>query len=339
MTGAAQPATLPTISVEPLQDLALEWLALWGHVPGATPFNHPAWQTIWLRHRVEESQGPASGPLFLAVRADDRLVGVAALDPGQRVATQTGDPNVADYAFPLALRGQEEKVAAGIIEWLIEDLTAGLDLWGVPADSPMRRAFIAASERFGWTYAEEPEAVCPRVQLPADFEAYVASLPKKDRHELRRKLRNAHAAGEVAFESVTGAEPILARFDRFLELMRISRSDKDEFLTPKREAFFRDLAETLGELEIARLGTLLLDGREAAMIFYFEDESASYLYNSGYEPEDSHLAVGLLSKALAIEDAITRGKKVFDFLRGDEEYKRRLGGVPRQLLTVRLRAR
>jgi CelD/BcsL family acetyltransferase involved in cellulose biosynthesis len=339
MTGTAQPAALPTISVEPLQDLASEWIALWGQVPGATPFNHPAWQTVWLRHRGEESHAPASGPLFLAVRADAQLLGVAALDPGQRIATQTGDPNVSDYAFPLALPGLEHAVAAGIVEWLIEDLTAGLDLWGVPADCPMRRAFIAASERFGWTYAEEPESICPRVELPGDFEAYVASLPKKDRHELRRKLRNLHAAGEVSFESVTGAEAILARFDRFLELMRISRSDKDEFLTPEREAFFRDLAQTFGELGIARLGTLLLDGREAAMIFYFEDDTTSYLYNSGYAPEHSHLAVGLLSKALAIQDAIARGRKVFDFLRGEEEYKRRLGGVPRQLLTLRLRAR
>jgi CelD/BcsL family acetyltransferase involved in cellulose biosynthesis len=48
--------------------------------------------------------------------------------------------------------------------------------------------------------------------------------------------------------------------------------------------------------------------------------------------------VGLLSKVYALRDSIERGKRTFDFLRGDEEYKRHLGGVPRAVLTLRLRA-
>jgi len=49
--------------------------------------------------------------------------------------------------------------------------------------------------------------------------------------------------------------------------------------------------------------------------------------------------VGLLSKAVSIREAIGRGCREFDFLRGDEEYKRHLGGVPRELVTLRLRYR
>ena len=328
---------LPQITSELFEEIEDEWAELWAR-SGRNPFVHPQWVSTWRRHATNAHSRPAAlSEVFLTVRLDTQLVGVAALELDQQGARQMGDPDVTDYAFPLALPGEEDTVAGGILEWLMEDLTMGLDLWGVPADNPMRPAFIAAAERFGWAYDEEHEAICPRVELPMDFETYVASLGKKDRHELRRKLRNLHAAGEVAFESVTGAERILARFDRFLEMMRDSREDKDEFLTPEREAFFRDLAQTFGALEIARLGALSLDGRDVAMIFYFEDEETSYLYNSGYDPEFAHLAVGLLSKALAIEDAIKRGKKVFDFLRGEEDYKRRLGGVPHEVLTLHLR--
>ena len=75
------------------------------------------------------------------------------------------------------------------------------------------------------------------------------------------------------------------------------------------------------------------------MLFAFESGGVTYLYNSGFEPASSGLAVGLLSKAVSIREAIGRGCREFDFLRGDEEYKRHLGGVPRELVTLRLRYR
>jgi len=120
--------------------------------------------------------------------------------------------------------------------------------------------------------------------------------------------------------------------------MRISRGDTDEFLTPAMEAFFRDLAATFSALGMLRLSTLTLDGVAIAMTLSFEDAEAVYLYNSGYDPAFSNLAAGLVSKAWAIRDACERGKRRFDFLRGEEEYKRRLGGVEREVVTLVLRS-
>jgi CelD/BcsL family acetyltransferase involved in cellulose biosynthesis len=116
--------------------------------------------------------------------------------------------------------------------------------------------------------------------------------------------------------------------------MRVSREDKDAFLTEQMEAFFRDLAVSMAAVGMVRLSTLLLDGKTVAMLFCFETDETTYLYNSGFDPAESHLAVGLLSKAYAIDDAIARGKQHFDFLRGEEEYKRHLGGEPREVLRL-----
>ncbi|MBN9492291.1 GNAT family N-acetyltransferase [bacterium] len=322
----AGPLLITSESFEQLQD---EWPALHAATSGASPFTHPAFVAAWLRHFT-----PAYPPVFLGIRDEERLVGVATLEPGPAVARQLGDPNVCDYSGPIALPGYEEEAAAGIIEWLMEDLTVGLDLWGIREDSPMRAALAAGAARFSWPVTEEREAVCPYMDLPGDFETYIASLPKHDRHELRRKIRNLEAAGEVRFDSVTEPEGVRAGMDRFLELMRISRDDKDSFLTPAMEAFFRDLAPSMAAAGMARLSTLWLDGQSVAMLLSFEDADTVYLYNSGFDPAASHLAVGLLSKAYAIEDAIAHGKRRFDFLRGEEVYKRHLGGVPREVLRV-----
>jgi len=320
------------ITSEDLDALAPEWAALHATLPGRLPFTHPEWHRVWLRHF-----GNNSMPVFLSLRAGEALVGVMALDMERDFARQLGDPDVCDYAGLLALPGREAACAEGVIEWLNEDYTSALEVWGVPEDAPARAAFAAAASRFGWSSEEQPEAVCPVVTLPSDWESYVAALPKHDRHELRRKLRNLAAAGLVEFESVTTLGEVAAGMDAFLSLMRLSRDDKDEFLTPAMEAFFRDIATTFAQLGMVRLSSLRLDGQTVATLLSFENDNSEFLYNSGYDPEYAHLAVGLLSKARAVEAAISRGRTRFDFLRGEEEYKRHLGGVLRQVFQLRIR--
>jgi len=63
----------------------------------------------------------------------------------------------------------------------------------------------------------EREDVCPVVTLGAgiDFDAYLGTLGKKERHEIRRKIRRAESAGEVRFEDST--EPS-GDLDLFIEL-------------------------------------------------------------------------------------------------------------------------
>ena len=327
----AEAPTRLLITSEDLDALAPEWAALHAALPGRVPFTHPEWHRAWLRHLGKDAM-----PVFLSLREGEALVGVMALDMERDVARQLGDPNVCDYAGLLSLPGREDACAEGVLEWLMEDYTFALELWGVAADEPQRTAFEGAAAHFGWSLAEAGEAVCPVVSLPADWETYLASLAKHDRHELRRKLRHLAGAGTVEFDSVTAPEQVAAGMDDFFALMRMSRDDKDEFLTPAMEAFFRDVAVSFAAVGMVRLSSLRLDGQTVAMVFGFENDTTEYLYNSGYDPACAHLAVGLLSKAHAVEAAISRRRQSFDFLRGEEEYKRHLGGVARQLVKLRL---
>lgn len=323
---------VPPLLVSPasFDRLAPEWAALHAAVPGATIFTHPAWHAAWLRHF-----GAGTAPLFLEFRDGEDLVGVAALDLAGPVARTLGDENVRDYGGPLARPSDEARVAAALLEFLREDRTRELELWGVPGDAPMVAAMRQEAEDQGWSFEATVETTSPFAALPATFDEYVAQLAKKDRHELRRKMRNLDAAGEVRYEVWTG-DDAFARIDALFALMRASRQDKDAFLTPPMEAFFRDLVTTFAPLEMAAIGALHLDGHVAALLLTFESDEATLLYNSGYEPDLAPLAVGLVSKAAAIRRAIESGKARFDFLRGDEEYKRRLGGVLRDVLTLRL---
>lgn len=296
-----------------------------------TPFHHPAWHETWLRHFRAEGD-----VLFLAITRGEAPVGFATLDLGPSAARELGDHNVRDYAGPVAAPGEEETVAGVVLDFLAEDFARAATFWGLASDDPVLPWLAAAAEGHGWAVERVAEAVCPALDLPGDFDAYLAGLRKHDRHELRRKLRHLAAAGGAHYSSTGDAGEIAAGFDTFLALMRTSRPDKAAFLAPAMEAFFRDLVTVFADLGMARLGTLTLDGAPVAMTFSFERDGITYLYNSGYDPAHAGLSVGLLSKALAIRDAIERGQRRFDFLRGDEAYKRHLGGSPREVVTLEL---
>ena len=338
--SAFDDAPLPLIASEPFAALAPEWGALYESVGDARPFAHPAWHKAWLRHCAGEAL-----PVFLALREDDAsgeekgagpLVGVVPLDVGGATPRFLGDPELSDHAGVLIAPGREAAGAAALLEWLMEDLAAGIEAWGLRDDDRLRPALRAAAARYGWSAREEREAVTPVVELPRAWEDYVAALPKKHRHELRRKLRNLERAGVVGFESQAPPGREGEAVAGLLAMMRASREAKAAFLTPAREAFFRDLAAGLAARGLARIATLTLDGRAAARIFALEGGGATMLYNSGFDPAMASLAVGLLSKALLVREAIERGRSAVDFLRGEEAWKRRLGGRPRAIVTLRL---
>jgi CelD/BcsL family acetyltransferase involved in cellulose biosynthesis len=163
------------------------------------------------------------------------------------------------------------------------------------------------------------------LDLPADYEEYLASLRSKDRHEVRRKGRR--------FEASLGAADLdhdPSGFDLFLEMHRSAAGRKGSFMDETMEGFFRDLLDVGG----ARVSVLRGGGTPVAAAFGFEDDRAYYLYNSGYAPAHAEASPGAVLVDRMIHMAIAAGKRRFDFLKGDESYKYRLGATPRPLFAI-----
>ena len=60
------------------------------------------------------------------------------------------------------------------------------------------------------------------------------------------------------------------------------------------------------------------------------------IYNTCYEFAQRKWSPGVVSFALAIQDAIAAGSPVFNLLRGAEEYKTRLGALDLDLFKIQL---
>ena len=90
--------------------------------------------------------------------------------------------------------------------------------------------------------------------MPEDWEHYLQSLSKKDRHELRRKFRRMDSSGEeVKLIKYSSPAEVDSNLEQFFILMRQSKEAKHRFLTPDRERFFRSVAGVLANMDVFRL--------------------------------------------------------------------------------------
>ena len=259
-----------------------------------------------------------------------------------------------DYATILARPADLPAVAEALVDALATpgaaDDPAHPEPWDVvdlrrlrcgdPAADALAAAFDARAGD-GWAVVREREEVCPVVTFApgTDFDAYLGTLGKKERHEVRRKLRRAEAAGEVRL--VRSIDPV-ADLDAFVDLHQRRWGDAGLFpSTPGGEqsrAWFRRLFELAGGDGTVQLHFLEVAGRRIAAGVWFEDADAWYLYNAGVDPDARELSPGVLMSAKAIEGAILAGRGRFDYLRGDEPYKYEWGAVDepiQRLLVVR----
>jgi CelD/BcsL family acetyltransferase involved in cellulose biosynthesis len=240
---------------------------------------------------------------------------------------------------------------------------------GDPSIDALAAAFGAREMPEGWTLNLEREDVCPVAMLPAstgdaaaDMETYLSTLGKKERHEIRRKVRRAEGAGGTTFEE--SIDPLApgpegrTDLDLFIDLHQARWGTEGLFPdTPggaQSRAFITRLFEEFRLVAAAdagcssapgqpvpgcpiRLSFLSVGGTRVAASIHFETADSILYYNAGVSPDAFALSPGVLLVWSLVERALGSGKTRLDFLRGDEGYKYEWGAVnePIQRLLVR----
>jgi CelD/BcsL family acetyltransferase involved in cellulose biosynthesis len=290
-------------------------------------FDLPAWLESWwscLAGRAER--------LVLAVMDGREVIGVAPLMAEGSSAAFIGDPDLCDHHDFIVAPGREPAFFSALLAELDRRGLDRLDLFGLRPDSPALTHLPGLARRMDLAAALEKVGVSLESDLPGDWEGYLAGLTSKQRHEIRRKMRRLGNAGRVGFDRAHTPDQAGPALEIFLDLFRRSRADKEEFLTPDREAFFRTLVPAMARAGNLSLFTLSLDSRPVASALCFDHRGIRHLYNNGYDSDYKALSLGTLVKVLSLKEAVESGFKVYDFLNGAEPYKHRLGGRERELL-------
>ena len=160
------------------------------------------WQSTWWKHLGEGSL------LLLGFRADNdgRLVGIAPLfhtvtDTGETVLRLVGCRDISDYLDLIVEAGHETAVYQALLDYL-EGKAQGwdlADLCNIPQASQTLVTLREMAEARGYQTLVEVEDVCPIITLPQTWDDYLYMLDKKQRHEVRRKLRKAEREADARF--------------------------------------------------------------------------------------------------------------------------------------------
>jgi len=291
------------------------------------------WQAAWLR----AFGGGRPLQVLAGSDATESLVALLPLheaEPG--LWRIVGGVDVSDYLDLIAVAGREEEVWDALLQYRAADRSAW-HLRGIRAESPTAQRVPGLAPAHGLSAAVEREERCPVLRLPESWDAYLATLSGKDRHELRRKMRKLEAElPDVRVASVTGGPAWDDALSRFLRLHRFSRTGKSKFMDEAMERFFRDALGALAGAGWVRLWFLESAGAPVASFICTEYGPSVGLYNSGFDPVHARLAPGIVLLGHVIRDAIERRFPVFDFLRGEEPYKYAFGPAPTDLLSVRV---
>ena len=182
------------------------------------------------------------------------------------------------------------------------------------------------------------EDVCPLVELPETWQEYLSErLDGKKRHELRRKMRKAQREADVNWYWV-GADRLEHGLEVFFELHRASHPEKDAFMTPRMQGFFRDVVQMALERGWLRLAVLRYDGQAVASYLCFDYAGDRLVYNSGFDTTTyGALSPGVVLLGYIIDDAIQNGCQRLDFLQGDERYKYDLGATDTEVMRLFIR--
>ncbi len=316
------------------ENLLSLWETLLSQSSFQNPFLTPLWNRLWLLHfgrnlevKTLLCRSSAGDSIGLGVFSDSQKEG------GKRGLTLLGSTDVWDYRDLILPAGKEEEALDVLAHFWGEGPWEELEFSGISEFSPTLRFLPTLLRACGFRVTQTVQEVSVYLRLPPAWDDFLARLDSKNRHELRRKLRRLER--ESSFEIREGEEENLAeRMDAFLDLHRKSRKDKAGFMTPEMENYFREIAIRFREKGWLSLPFLRIQGRDAAAYFSFRYRGVEYVYNSGYDPEYGRLSPGILLAADRIRRAMERGMTVFHFLRGQEDYKYRLGGKEEKIYQI-----
>ncbi|MBE0680400.1 MAG: GNAT family N-acetyltransferase [Anaerolineales bacterium] len=318
-----------------------EWNGLLKDSVSDTPFlRHEYQHGWWEQHGGSEWQDAQL--VLVSAREGDKLIGIAPLFiaeyEGKPALLLIGSIEISDYLDLIVRLDDHARFIAGLLDFLASsfaDNWSSLDWYNLPDSSPTLAALKMEAESRGWTHHEEIYRPTPRIALNGDFEEYLSRVEKKQRHEIRRKLRRAEESGRGVRWFISDMADPEAEIDSFLGLMEHDQG-KAGFLHEPMRAQMRAVIRAAHENGWLWLAFLEADGQRIAASLNFDYGNKLWGYNAGVNRAFMDLSPGWVLLTFILQWCCENGRIEFDFMRGDEEYKYRFGAVNKYVMRARL---
>jgi CelD/BcsL family acetyltransferase involved in cellulose biosynthesis len=326
-------------SAEAFAELAPEWNRLHAEATLASVFNSWIWQFQWW-----QAYGGSQPLRLLVAREGERVAGILplylqrarVLGVPVRVArfVGTGGDTAPDDLGPIVARGEEAAAAPALARAALR--LRGIDAWrfsDLDPGSPFPAALRAAAGELGRASAAGTAVRIALVELPATWEAFLHSLGRDRRWQLRRSRRRVAERHRARFFVWEDAARLDAAIDRLAQLHRLrwaQAGGKHAFRSGEYFQFHRGVMHALLARRSLRLYCLEIDDAIRAMLYCFRFRNRIYLMQSGFDPALARLGIGKVLLGYALQHAIEEGNEAWDFLRGEHRYKDELATSHRE---------
>jgi CelD/BcsL family acetyltransferase involved in cellulose biosynthesis len=317
---------LVEVSASHVPFLRYEYLQTWWNFLGGGEWQRGELYVVTAESNLGELLGVA--PFFITQNLD-----------GKRALMFLGSFEISDYLDVIV---RPENLAA-FVEALLNFLVSPeapdwevIDLYNILDESPSLAVLKETAGKLGLSYTQETLQPSPYIMLPDDWETYLAGIDKKQRHEIRRKIRRAESTEQgVRWYIVDDETKLDGEIDAFLGLMSLDHH-KEAFLTDVMRSQMRAAVHTAFRAGWLQLAFLEIGGEKAAAYLNFDFNNRVWLYNSGINFDFNYYSPGWVLLAYIIQWSIENGRTSLDFMRGDEVYKYRFGGVDRFVVRLQL---
>jgi CelD/BcsL family acetyltransferase involved in cellulose biosynthesis len=332
-------------SLEEMNSLQGEWNALVKQGASDVPFLRHEYLSTWWQTLGGGEWSRAELYIPTGRLADGSLAGIAPLffspnRAGENALLLLGSIEISDYLDLIVSPQHISTFVSDLFTHLASsDAPAWsvLDWYNILDSSASLPVLQEAASRHGWTYTQEPLQHCPYIPVPGDWEAYLASIDKKQRHEIRRKMRRLESEFEPASWYIVQDEAgIVSGIEDFMSMMAQDPA-KNRFLTEAMRTQFR--LSTLAAFRAGwlQLAFLEIGGEKAAGYLNFDYKNKLWIYNSALNFAYREYSPGWVLLGYLLQWANENKRLHFDFMRGDEDYKYRFGAIDRRVERVVIR--
>jgi CelD/BcsL family acetyltransferase involved in cellulose biosynthesis len=320
---------------------------------GTSLLEDPAWESLadevgtafhsrrfllsWWRDA--KAKNPASR--LVAVKLVDGLqtIGVCAFELAGGLLSFAGGQDTVDYLGPVSAEGREKEVAAALAEWVFAQPG-----WDVARLAGLRSGCAMTQELGDAVRRHTPQAEIETYDQAPGIDGapngYLALLNSKRRADvLRKRNRLIEEVGELHLEAST-PQTLAPALSRLLVWKSAAGAATAEFVA-EYGPFLRDLLGGLATDGTGQIVELCAGTRPLASAIVLRHRKTTYLYNMSYDPAlTSSAGIGLSPGVVLVsylaEEALDSGRR-FDFLKGAQDYKLRLGGIPSDLTALTIR--
>ncbi len=248
-----------------------------------------------------------------------------------------GNNMVIEYNGLLAQAGCEQDVCQHTLEHLSKQFPL-IDEFHFGALSQSACSSLVQCKIDGLRYRVEDKSLSWQVDLTkfeSGFDAYLATLSKNTRAQIRYSRRQYELHSPVLFQVAENIEQALAFFDalKLLHVVRWQEKGEKHAFKDKWEKFHRGIIQqrfASGEIQMIRVAN---EQQDIAYLFNYVWKNRVYVLQMGFNyPDNKRIKPGYLAHAMAVVYNRDNAIQLYDFMHGFSRYKKSLSDLTENLV-------